>query len=107
MARYGEISKVAVPHGAPIAGQVAIPTPADAVALSATSVLLPSGCVIVKSLSGNAVAVVGGSDVAEDVDGSGNGYVLEAGESVVIFAEDLADVYVIGTADDVFSYAAG
>jgi hypothetical protein len=62
----------------------------------------------VYALADNAAAVViGGSDVENTIDGSGNGYVLEAGQSVVIMVNDLADVYVNGTSGDIVTFSAG
>ena len=102
------VESYAVPVGAPIVGQAVIAVTGTAVALGA-SVTLPAGTVLVTSLTGNNAAhgTVGGSGVNNTKDGTGNGYILEAGKSVVINADDLADVYVNGTAGDKFSYAAG
>jgi hypothetical protein len=102
-----KVGSVTLPEGSPVAGQVAIASTGTAVPLSATSVALPSGTVIVRAHSGNSDdGAAGGSDVSNSVDGSGNGYVVEAGKDALIFAEDLADVYVNGTAGDIFSYSA-
>jgi hypothetical protein len=62
-----------------------------------------------RAKTGNNAAhgTVGDSTVTNTVDGTGNGYILEAGDIVVAIASDLADVYVNGTANDVFSYSAG
>ena len=102
------VESYAVPVGAPIVGQAVIAVTGTAVVLGA-SVTLPAGTVLVTSLTGNNAAhgTVGGSGVNNTKDGTGNGYILEAGKSVVINADDLADVYVNGTAGDKFSYAAG
>lgn len=102
------LGAVAVPTSAPRVGQKAVAVTGTAVAFSATSVPLPTCSVLVYALAGNAAAVtVGGSGVTNTVSGAGNGFILEAGQSVVIMADDLADVYVNGTADDIVTFSAG
>jgi len=103
-----DVMTYAVPVGAPIVGQAVIAVTGTAVVLG-TTVTLPAGTVLVTALSTNnaAHAVVGATGVANTKDGTGDGYILEAGKSVVINADDLADVFVNGTAGDIFSYAAG
>ena len=96
-----------VSASAPLNGQVVIAVTGTAVVL-ATTTALPGGSAVVTALSTNsAMGTVGDSTVTNTVDGSGNGYILEADRSVVIVAEDLADVYVNGTAGDIFSYSGG
>lgn len=102
------LNAVAIPTGAPVVGQKAIAVTGTAVALAASATPLPTASVLVYALTGNAAAItVGGSGVTNTVDGSGNGYILEAGQSIVIMADDLADVYVNGTAGDIVAFSAG
>ena len=102
-----DVETLPKPVGAPIVGQVAVGVTGTAIVIG-TTLVLPGGTVIVSAHSGNAAAgTVGGSGVTNTQDGSGNGYILEAGKSVVITAANLADVFVNGTAADIFSYAAG
>jgi len=102
-----DVETLPKPAGAPIVGQVAVGVTGTAIVIG-TTLVLPGGTVIVSAHSGNAAAgTVGGSGVTNTQDGSGNGYILEAGKSVVITAANLADVFVNGTAADIFSYAAG
>lgn len=102
------IDSIATPTGAPIVGQVAIAVTGTAVRLSAVSVVLPGGSLLVCALAGNSAAgTCGGSTVTDDVDGTGNGLIIEAGDTRVVFASDLSDVYVNGTAGDIFTWSAG
>ena len=103
------IASYTVPAGAPVVGQVVIAVTGTAVVLSAASVALPAGTVLVSALEANNAAggTVGGVAVTNIVNGAGNGFILEAGKSTVVNADDLADVYVNGTAGDIFSFAAG
>jgi len=102
-----DVETLPKPVGAPIVGQVAVGVTGTAIVIG-TTLVLPGGTIIISAHSGNAAAgTVGGSGVTNTQDGSGNGYILEAGKSVVITAANLADVFVNGTAADIFSYAAG
>lgn len=103
----GSVGSVTLPTGAPITGQAVIAVTGTAVRLSATSVALPGGCVLVKALTGNTAAgTVGGAGVTNTVDRSGNGFILEAGDLGAAYADDLLDLYVNGTAGDIFSFSA-
>lgn len=102
------VGGIAIPTGAPVVGQKAIAVTGTAVALAASATPLPTASVLVSALTDNAAAItVGGSGVTNTVDGSGNGYILEAGQSVIVMADDLADVYVNGTAGDIATFSAG
>jgi hypothetical protein len=103
----GSVGAVTVPTGAPVTGQVAIAVTGTAVRLSAASVPLPGGGALIKALTDNTAAgTVGGAGVTNTVDGTGNGFILEAGDLGVVYADDLNLVYVNGTAGDIFSYSA-
>ena len=104
-----DIVGIGVPVGDPIVGQVVIAVTGTAVRLSAVSVPLPTSSVLVYALTGNAATggVVGTTGVANTVDGTGDGYILENGQSVVIMTDDLNSVWVNGTAGDIFTYSAG
>jgi len=103
------VESYSVPVGAPVVGQAVIAVTGTAVALSAVALALPAGTVLVSALAANDATggSVGGATVTDDVDGTGNGFILEAGKSTVVNADDLADVYVNGVAGDIFSFAAG
>ncbi|MGC9395397.1 MAG: hypothetical protein ACP5J4_11135 [Anaerolineae bacterium] len=102
------IDGIAIPTGAPVVGQAVIAVTGTAVALAAVATPLPTSSVLVAALSTNgAMMTVGGAGVTNTVDGSGNGFILEAGQSVVIMTDDLADVYVNGTANDIATFSAG
>ena len=101
------VASMTVPDDAPIVGQAIIAVTGTRVALSATSIPLPGGTVIVQCHVATTYVAVGGDDVTNTVDGSGNGVLLAAGEQTVILADDLADVYINGAADDLVSYSAG
>jgi hypothetical protein len=104
----GKLAGIAVPASAPVQGQAVIAVTGTAVRLSAVSVPLPGGVVIVKALSSNNAAhgTAGGAGLNNTKNGTGNGYIVEAGDSALIFAADLSDVYVNGTVGDIFSYSA-
>lgn len=103
-----EIDGIAVPTGAPVVGQAVIAVTGTAVALSATSKPLPMSSVFVAALSTNtAKMTVGGSGVNNTVNGSGNGFIIEAGQTVPVMANDLADVFINGTVGDIVSFSAG
>lgn len=98
--------EVAVPANNPLVGQVVIAVTGVPVQLPTN--LLPTSSVLVYALSDNTAAgTVGGAAVTNVVTGAGNGYILEAGQSVVIMVDDLGDVWVNGTAGDIFTYSAG
>lgn len=62
--------------------------------------------VIISALAANSGPVtLGGSDVTSDIDGSGNGYILEAGASVSFAGDNTSDIYINGTAGDIVSFA--
>lgn len=105
---YVAAIEIAVPAGAPVCGQKVIAVTNTGIPLAAVATPLPTSSVVVYALAGNAAAMtVGGSAVTNTIDGSGNGYILEAGQSVVVMADDLADVYVNGTAGDIATFSAG
>ena len=101
------VASMTVPADAPIVGQAIIATTGTRVALSATSVSLPGGTVIVQCHVAATYVCVGGDDVTNTVDGSGNGAMLAAGEQTVIIADDLSDVHINGDAGAQVSYSAG
>ena len=98
--------EVAVPAANPLVGQIVIAMTGTAVHLPAN--VLPTSSVLIYALTDNTTAgTVGGPAVTNTVDGTGNGYILEAGQSVVVMVDDLGDVWVNGTAGDIFTYSAG
>lgn len=101
------IAWIDVPTGAPILGQVAIAVTGTAVQLSAASVPLPSGMVIVAAHPDNTAAItVGAAAVTNTVNGTGNGAILAPGEAIAVFAANVNLIYINGTANDIASYSA-
>lgn len=101
------LDSIAVPDNAPVVGQVVIAITGTAVALASVETPLPSGYVSVHALNTNSgEIVVGNDDVANVIDGSGNGYILEAGESQTFFVSDLSLLYVNGYEDDIATFSA-
>lgn len=99
---------MATPENSPMTGQVAIATTGTPVPLSGSPISLPAAAVLIRAHSGNAAAgVVGKAGVTNTVDGSGNGFILEAGDSVAIYHGRLDEIYVNGTENDIFSFSAG
>ena len=96
-----------VPTGAPILGQKKVGVTGTAVQLSAASVPLPSGMIIVAAHPDNAADItVGAAAVTNTVDGSGNGAILAPGEAIVVYASNVNLIYINGTANDIASYSA-
>jgi hypothetical protein len=96
-----------VPTGAPILGQKKVGVTGTAVQLSAASVPLPSGMVIVAAHPDNTADItVGAAAVMNTVDGTGNGAILAPGEAIAVFAANVNLIYINGTANDIASYSA-
>jgi hypothetical protein len=87
----------------PIVGQIKI-------AVTGTAVQFPdhelSEGVVTVYNHGDNVVVIGGSDVENTADGSGNGFAIPAGELRVFSVSELSALYVNGTNPDWISYAA-
>ena len=100
---------IAVPTGDPVVGQAVILVTGTAVQLSTIPVDLPTASVLVYALgANNAVGgTVGRVGVTNVVNGTGNGYPLEPGQSVVIMTDNANLVWVNGTAGDIFGWSAG
>ena len=104
-----ELTGVDVPTNAPIVGQVTIAVTGTAVRLVADSLPLPGGSVLLWADTANAAAMTAGkTGLGNEADGTGDGVVVPAsGIAVIVFADDLRDVWVNGTAGDWLSYSAG
>ena len=100
---------IAVPAGDPVVGQAVIAVTGTAVRLSAVSVELPTASVLVYAKGSNNATggTVGAAGVTNAVNGTGNGYILESGQSVVIMTDNVNLVWVNGTAGDIFCWSAG
>lgn len=84
-------------------GQAKITVTSTAVQLSANT--LTNG-VIISAKSTNAASItIGGASVTNTVDGTGNGYILEAGASVSFAISNTNLLYINGTAGDIISFA--
>ena len=102
---------VITPLAAPITGQVKIAT-------TGTAINLPTGALVngitVSAKASNAAqagsysSTVGGSSALTTVnDGTGNGYPLAPGGSISFSSANANQIWINGTAGDVFAYAAG
>lgn len=69
-----------------------------------TAGVLNNGVIFTAKSTNVAPIVIGGSSVTNTVDGTGNGYVLEAGASISGGLVDVSNAYVIGTSNDVISW---
>jgi len=87
----------------PLFGQAKITSTGTAVQLAVNA--LTNG-VIVTAYSSNAAPIsIGGSSVTNTVDGTGNGYILEAGGSVSFACQDMSELWINGTSGDIVSMA--
>jgi len=93
-----------------ISGAGALPlTGQKLIAVSGTAIAIGSGTlingVIVKALSGNGADItIGGSAINSTTTGAGNGYVLSPGEAMSFAVNNLAKIFINGTAGDGISY---
>lgn len=87
----------------PVFGQIAIAQ--TGVAVPFPDNLLTNGLIITAKTTNAGDMCLGNSDVANTSDGTGNGYVLEAGNSISYAVRNSNILYVNGTAGDVLSYA--
>lgn len=67
--------------------------------------ILLNGVIVTAKSTNAAPIVIGGSGVTATVDGTGNGYILEAGASVSWAVTNTNVLYAIGTSADVLSFA--
>ena len=103
------VESYAVPTGAPIVGQAVIAVTGTAVRLVADSLPLPGGSVLLWADTDNTDAMTAGkTGLGNEADGTGDGVVVpKSGIPIIVFADDLHDVWVNGTAADWLSYSAG
>ena len=103
------VESYAVPTGAPIVGQAVIAGTGTAVRLVADSLPLPGGSVLLWADTDNTDAMTAGkTGLGNEADGTGDGVVVpKSGIPIIVFADDLHDVWVNGTAADWLSYSAG
>jgi len=87
----------------PIFGQVKIAVTGTAVQFPSNN--LHNGIIITGKSSNLADMYLGNSDVGNLGDGTGKGYILEAGNSISYAIRDTSTLYVNGTAGDILSYA--
>lgn len=86
-----------------IVGQAKITVTGNAVQLGAGVI---TNSVFIKSLMTNNIAkqTVGNSNVTNTTDGTGNGFILFPGESGGFVCKNSNDLWVNGTAGDIFTY---
>ncbi len=89
--------------GAPVVGQGKVAVTGTAVQLGANALTI-GVIVTAKSTNGHAI-IVGGAGVTNTFDGTGNGYILEAGQSVSFALDNTNRLYINGTAGDLVSFA--
>lgn len=87
----------------PICGQIKIANTGTAIQLPNNT--LSNGVIITAKSTNSAPISIGVSGVNNTVDGTGNGYILEAGNSVSFAVANLNSIYINGTANDIVSYA--
>lgn len=87
----------------PIFGQVKIVSSGTAIQLGAGG--LSNGIILQAKSTNTANLLLGGSSVTRGEDGSGNGFILEPGNSITFAAENANDIYVNGASGDILSYA--
>jgi len=87
---------------APITGQAIISSTGVAVQLSSGT--LTNGVIITAFSNNTAPIVIGGSGVTNTINGSGNGYILEAGASVSMAVDNPSRIYINGTSGDFISF---
>lgn len=87
----------------PIVGQVTIATTATEVQLPSHA--LTNGVIITAKSSNTNSITIGGSGVTNIIDGTGNGYILEAGSSISFAVTNTDVLYINGTAGDLISFA--
>ncbi len=88
---------------APLNGQATISVTGTAVQLSANTLL--NGIIVTAKSTNSAPIVVGISTVHNIVDGTGDGYILEAGSSMSWAVQNSNDLYINGTSGDIVSFA--
>ena len=87
---------------APFIGQSKVAATGTAVQLAANS--LTNGVIVTAKSTNTAAMTVGGASVTNTVDGTGNGYVLEAGASISCAVDNTNRIYFNGTAGDIISF---
>lgn len=97
-----DVEANALTSAAPPTGQVII-------AVTGTAVQFPSNALvnglIITAFSGNtSVVTIGGSSVTDDIDGTGNGYILAKGASTSAAVDNSDRIYINGTAGDFISF---
>lgn len=102
-AGYVELQANPLITGAPKNGQAKIASTGTAVQLGSNT--LTNG-VIITALSTNTASItVGGSSVTNTTNGTGNGYILEAGASASWAVSNTNQLWINGTAGDIVSFA--
>jgi hypothetical protein len=87
----------------PLNGQAKIAVTGTAVRLGASTLL--NGVVVTAKSTNVAPIVVGTSSVTNVTDGTGPGYILEAGSSASWAITNSNELYINGTAGDIISWA--
>lgn len=87
----------------PLVGQAKIAVTGTAVQLASHS--LTNGVIITAKSTNAAPITIGISTVTNTVDGTGSGYILEAGAAVSFAVSNTNDLYINGTAGDIVSFA--
>ena len=85
-------------------GQAKIAVTGTAVQLATNT--LTNGVIITALSTNSGIIKIGGSGVTNVSDGTGNGYLLEAGGSISVASTNTNVLYINGTAGDIISFMA-
>lgn len=69
-----------------------------------TAVALVNGVTLKAPYTNVGTVIIGATGVTATEDGTGNGFLLEAGDSIYLAVANLASLFAIGTADDVVTW---
>ena len=101
------IDSIAVPTVVPLVGQATIAVAGTAVQLSANNIRLPGGIVLITCRHATTYVTIGGAGVPEVADGTGTGQTVAEGETAIVFAGIISQVWINGDAGDWVSWSAG
>lgn len=98
---YSAVRSVIANATGPVTGQAQMT--GSAVQLTAGALL--NGVIITARSSNAAPVELGLASVTNTINGTGNGYILEAGTSISFAVTDVSTIYAIGNSGDVISWA--
>ena len=97
-----------IPVGSPVTGQAIIVSTGVAQRLAAASIPLIRKTILLYADSANSAVIgAGGTDVSNIANGTGTSLILPTtGVERTLFANDVCDIWIMGTKDDWISYTA-